>query len=763
MASPTFSYIEDDELNVNNGPTFSYIEDEDLIHSGDKDIASGEWTSLDNLSGALAFLEGATLGWSDEIGIGVGALAIAATSEDETTEEVYSRLKKDYNEMQKSFAERHPVRAAGLEIAGSIVSPVSKIGAAAKGVSTVTGLTKRAVGEGLIYGAGKAEDLEDIPEEAFYSGLTAGGTSLGLQGIGFLFKRRIEAPLETEEGLFKPITLAANPEEPAESFLHSMYRDVVGVAFGAKGVIRGQEEKVVRPLTEKQAERAAQFKDFLAKSKIEEKESAKILNNQIKNIDSKIKTTGKTEEKLSEEAKKIIEGNYKEFLGPKGAIIAKQTANINKAIDVNEDAFRLKAFTDSLPSEIPQIKIENILKSDNPNVGMLRLENAWKEHGFQSTKNRKFRINPKEIESQIKTKIAKEPALAILADSKAEIPKRIKEAVSLLEDNKLKGGWIQGEELTALRSSIGTVASSLSDEGGQSVLLKTIYREMQGVIDNNMKSQLSGKALKSFEADRAAWRTHSVLKDAVTAASVKVGLQGKFTPDQWLSAIRKNSPLQSRQGTGPLANEAQTVASLNKKAEKTIVNASNNLANKLTARRTRELERESNKAKAKIAEIDKKLTADKTNIQNDPLAMEKIAANSRQKDKLQQELAKNKEHLDTIKRLRTPQSPGWFHQMASTGFLGSLMGVTGYALGGGIGSVISAAGAVGLAKGLSEPSVQRAIAGQTKPQTLIQNLANTPAGSAITNQLTTGLPRAAASGELDDLLLQPRNGMLTGQ
>jgi len=91
------------------------------------------------------------------------------------------------------------------------------------------------------------------------------------------------------------------------------------------------------------------------------------------------------------------------------------------------------------------------------------------------------------------------------------------------------------------------------------------------------------------------------------------------------------------------------------------------------------------------------------------------------------------------------------------------MGVTGYALGGGVGSVISAAGAVGLAKGLSEPSVQRAIAGQTKPQTLIQNLANTPAGSAITNQLSTGLPRAVGSGELDDLLLQPRNGMFTGQ
>ena len=33
------------------------------------EVASGEWTSEDSLAGALIFIEGATLGWSDEIGV----------------------------------------------------------------------------------------------------------------------------------------------------------------------------------------------------------------------------------------------------------------------------------------------------------------------------------------------------------------------------------------------------------------------------------------------------------------------------------------------------------------------------------------------------------------------------------------------------------------------------------------------------------------------------------------------------------------------
>ena len=62
------------------------------------DIASGEWTSLDSLSGALVFIEGATLGWSDEVGIGLASLAMSAGSE-ETQEEIplTASLKTDWN------------------------------------------------------------------------------------------------------------------------------------------------------------------------------------------------------------------------------------------------------------------------------------------------------------------------------------------------------------------------------------------------------------------------------------------------------------------------------------------------------------------------------------------------------------------------------------------------------------------------------------------------------------------------------------------
>ena len=67
------------------------------------EVASGEWTSEDSLAVALIFIEGATLGWSDEIGGGLASMALAATT-DETREEAYDRLKRDYDAMQAGFA-----------------------------------------------------------------------------------------------------------------------------------------------------------------------------------------------------------------------------------------------------------------------------------------------------------------------------------------------------------------------------------------------------------------------------------------------------------------------------------------------------------------------------------------------------------------------------------------------------------------------------------------------------------------------------------
>ena len=201
------------------------------------DIATGEWTNLDSLSGALIFLEGATLGWSDEVGIGLASLAMSAGS-DETQEEIYNRLKKDYDAMQEGFAERQPGAALGLEIAGAVVSPISKI----KMVSGLTGLVARGASEGAIYGAGKAEDADDMTSEALKGAL---GGALGASAVGsagWLLKKKVQAPLDTPEG-FVPLTLAADKTKgSSEALLQTFYRDVIGPSWGGKGLIRTQEE-----------------------------------------------------------------------------------------------------------------------------------------------------------------------------------------------------------------------------------------------------------------------------------------------------------------------------------------------------------------------------------------------------------------------------------------------------------------------------------------------------------------------------------------
>jgi len=186
--------------------------------------------------------------------VGLAALATSATT-DETTEQAYNRLKKDYDNMQEGFAERQPLAATGLEIAGNIVSPVAKIGTAAKAATGITRLAARAGVEGAIYGAGKAETGASAGDIAMDAGLSggAGFVAGGLFGVPtWLLKRKIEAPLDTPEG-FKPITLAADKDKSSESILQSFYRDVIGPSFGSGGVVRAQEEKIVAPLVAQQA------------------------------------------------------------------------------------------------------------------------------------------------------------------------------------------------------------------------------------------------------------------------------------------------------------------------------------------------------------------------------------------------------------------------------------------------------------------------------------------------------------------------------
>jgi len=690
------------------------------------DIASGEWTSLDSLSGALVFIEGATLGWSDEVGIGLASLAMSAGSE-ETQEEIYNRLRKDYDSMQEGFAERQPGAALGLEIAGAVVSPISKI----KMASGLTGLIARGASEGAIYGAGKAKDPDDMGSEAL-KGALGGALGAGAVGsFGWLFKRKVQAPLDTPEG-FVPLTLAADKTNGSgEALLQTFYRDVVGPSWGGKGLVRAQEEVTVGPLVAAQKQRQKALRDLKDATSEEAKEAKKQLTNSLDNLsDTRISKKDSTED-AAREASDIIAGNYKGFLGKDGAIMARATKRIQNSIDVNSDAFRLSAFTSSLPAGAKRVQIEDVLDAGNPNVAMLRLENLWVEEGFKSIKGRSFTLKPDTLLEDITERVSGNPQLQLLAVNKSEVSSLVKNSLELLAAKRNpKTGRISGEDLSAVRSAFGTAAATKSDVGGQSVLMQNLYREVQQAVDQQMKSQLSPKGLKAFEQDLEAWATHSVLKDSVLKASAKTGVNGKFTPDEWISSIKTNSPRQARQGRGPLRAEAESLAALNQRHEKSIVEGAKKLSEKMTTRRERELTRVANKAKTERSFIAEQVKKQRAVLRDNPEVATKLAENTQRMKALEQEIESAGESLATLSKARTPENPSWYHSLAATGTLAGAMSGAGVAAGGAVGGGLSLGASLKAGQGLASQSVQRGLAGQAAPQVAMQKFVQTPVGQA---------------------------------
>lgn len=698
------------EPTLANNRFVKYVEDTDKTEE-QAEVESGEWLETDNFSTAMAFMQGVSLGWYDEYRVGITALAESAFG-DETYQQAYGRNRAEYDTLSKSFEKRQPVAAIGAEIAGSVVSPISKL----KTASTIGSLVARGAAEGAVYGAGKAEGIKEIPKKAT-EGAAFGAVGSGIIGAGgWLLKRKVAAPLETD-GVFTPITLAAQKDNPSEALLQSFYRDVVGPSFGGKGIIRGQEEVIVAPLVLKQAQRKKKLKNFIRASKAEAAEASAQLKRAVADIKetSKIKAADvKAQEEISKE---VIGGKYDKFLGRDGDIISRKTEQLKRNVENNNDMLRLAAFENSLPTGAKKLDVANVLDSSTPNVAMHRLEKLWQKEGFRSIKDISFRMKPQELLTQIEKRVSEDTTLSLLA-GRSSVRSLIEDGLSTLNAKRNpKTGRVKGEDLSAIRNSFGMAASKMSDEGGQAALMQGLYREIQSVLDENMKKQLSGKRLSSFEADLTGWASQSVLRDAVTKASTKAGRQGRFTPDEWITAIKANSPRQARRGEGPLREEAEQIAALTAKQEEAVITTANTLAKKLSSRRENEIKRVRNKAIAEKTAITKETANLERNLRNNPESAERIAANMKRQDELKDAVEVSEQELAAIAETRTSKTPSWFQQMAASGIIGALTGVSGFTTGGGLtaagAGLTGIAGTVGTARGLSTPSVQKFLAGQT--------------------------------------------------
>jgi len=726
---------------ASNNPNVSLSMFDDIVGNIDKteeqaEVETGEWLEQDNFNTAMAFMQGVSLGWYDEYRVGITALAESALGE-ETYDESYARNRAIYDAQAKSFEERQPAAAIGAEITGAVVSPVAKVGPAVRGIA---GLATRGAVEGGIYGAGKAKDVDTMAKEAGTGALFGLGSGAVIGAGGWLLKKKIATPLE-QDGVFTPITLAAKKDDASEALFQSFYRDVVGPSLGGKGVIRAQEEKVVAPFVLKQAQREKALKDFVRASKVEAAEATAQLRNTVDNVTEVGAVKGVDVTGQAEVAQEIVKGKYDKFLGSKGEIIARKTQQVKNIVESNNDILRLAAFDNSVPVGAKKTDVAKILEAGDPNVAMNQLEKLWQKEGFRSIKDISFRMKPEELLVQIENRVAKDTTLSLLA-GKAGVKNLIEDGlVTLAAKRNPQTGRIKGEDLSAVRNSFGMAASKMSDEGGQSALMQGLYREIQSVIDENMKKQLSGKRLAAFEGDVAAWASQTVLRDAVTRASTKAGRQGRFTPDEWIASIKKNSPQQARRGRGPLREQAEQLAALTAKQEKAIVASANKLANKLTARRANELKRVKNKAVAEKNAIAKETATLKKNLSNNPASAERIAQNLKREDELKDAIAAGKNELDVIKQTRTPQNPTWYQLLASSAVIGSLTGLQAGLTGG----LTSAAGVVGASRALATPTAQKIIAGQTVPQEVARQALQKPlVGGMSAVDAIASFPRVGA-------------------
>lgn len=703
-------------------------------------LESGEWTNKDSLMGASLFIEGMTLGWSDEMITGVASAAEAFAS-DEDYSNIYKKNKAAYEAETAAFKQRQPGAAMAAEIAGAVVSPLAKI----KTASTLTGLALRGATEGGIYAAGLAgQDAtgSEILTQAATGAAIGGGFGAGIGSVGWLMKRKVATPLVDEAGAFTPITVAAaDKSTPTEAFVQSLYRDIVGPSYGGKGVIRAQEEASKKVVT---------LKSTIDKSKEEVAAAKRELNTAQ---DSLVSGTAANRTKIADDLiveESIIKGDYKPLLGAKGLIINKATAKIKDGIENNNDAFRIQAFNDSLPVNAPKDVVAEILEAGSPNAAMKRLESAWNEVGFQSTKNRSYKLKVDDLVKGINKEIDDDIQLQLLTENRAETTKLINNAIEVLSTKiNPKTGVIQGKDFTNIRSTLGTVAAA-APETGEGLVKARLFRKVQKVLDDKMEAQLSGSSKEAFKKDRAAWRTHVILKDSVEAASGKAGVNGRFTPDNWISAIKKNSKTNVRQGEGPLRSQAETIDRLNKANSHKITNAATRLQNWAEGTRDTAIKQARLRSNSEISKLDAQAELLKKRMQVDRTAPEQLAKVAKKRVDAEATLAQADEALKEMNMARTPQSPGWFHSYAATGTLGALLGgAVGAATGMVPAALAATAAGLGAGKVLATQGVQKAMAGQGPIQTAVQKAVATPRGSQALGMIPAA-PRAVV-------------GMLTGE
>lgn len=700
-----------------------------------------EFTSEDSLAALQLFADSAAFGWAEEFGLALAAGTISIATGEEAGE-VMTSLKERYDARQEALREDFPAVAATAEVAGAVASPVNLVSGPAAvtsrlsqlsgvgGTAARTGaMAGRGAVEGAIYEAGKSDPGERLAGagEGLESGFAGAVAAKSLFGAGSaainaVTKRRIEDDLVDEFGNFLPIHMAnLNEGDLYQSGIKQFYRDVVAPSFGAKGVISGQEKLVVDSAEALSDGNKALMARLKASSKSVEKSFNDDIKASNKAFDEKIK--GVSPDDFQARINALKDGGAEQK-----RIIKRAVDGVQKSIDAQRYTFRQQALIESVPRGATVEDIAALSKITDPQEKMSALARLWQAKGFSAIHNNDFKISKLEIEDGMR-KAFRGEAIPNIDATVAQVMKTFDD-VMFDEGGDVAQEVFKGDRVARLRSILGGKAADAVDDPERFRAL----RQAQKTIDDILERQLPKDQVAAWAADKAAWKTTVVLRDATRKSIINPRNQGAFTEDDWLKSINANSKNDALFGSGPLNREAvglrKGISALERKAAKQGAAAAKRQSLKVEA----EIANQAQKTRRKIESLEAQKAKAESRMRTDGAG--KVAAIRQELDAATAEFQRSKSMLDRLKELRSPKNPSWFHTMAATGILTALAGPGGAGL------------AVGGARLLASEGAQRALAGQTGWQQGAQKILQDDRTGVVSDILQRQVGRAGMAGML---------------
>tara|TARA_S200002703_G_scaffold159797_1_gene174760 strand:- start:67 stop:2382 length:2316 start_codon:yes stop_codon:yes gene_type:complete len=685
----------------------------------DLEIEETAWTSEDSLAAAQRFFSSAALGWGDEMGLWVSAAITANITYpyydiETTTKEQYNQFKKEYDAKQREFAERQQGAAMAADIAGGFASPAMALKA-----GTTLGRLGLATGEGAVYGAGAAEQGQRI--EGAGTGAAGGAIGFGVvkgvtagvgKGADLVSRRRVEGDLVDADGTFVPITLAASDPKGSEGLIHTFYRDIVSPSFGGKGVIREQEEAIVKKAEDYLESQQAFSKKLDEGIRANQKQSETAMKDAVKAIEAEFKNLADIKKRETADIILPLQEKFKALKAGKAEeIVNRATAETRKVLDARRFDFRNEVFLRAFPEEATGRDIQRVL--EKPEIGQRAraLDDLWRVKGYSMINKKKFRFKAGELQKNLEQALVKDDYFVTNTVDIPSVMKVFDNAVETTNFFRDKSGRVDGSLVSSLRSRVGTLANEATDPQNR----RALYT-LQDEIDKIMRSQLTDAQKLALDKERGKWKTTVVLRETIERTQGDPKKRGVFNESDWIQEVGKNNRWDSRYGTGPLNKTARTLEFNLGQAEKSIAKRAANLAKTKARVVEKEITDHRNKLASSLSKIDNNLDMKKKAVSRKPELATEISNDINRKTQLESEIKILNQELDQLKRLRSPQNPSWFHTLAATGML------AGTIAGGVQGAALTAAGAYGLGKTLANPKAQQVIAGQTPTQQSIQSM-----------------------------------------